>query len=412
MKNILKYSITSSSIILLLSSCGDSSSQPTETKINQDSPTNIVYVERGPVLQSIVKDAAGNYATNKINTNEYTFKSIPTYPITATGGWIDINNDKNKTTNDILLDINLTSYSSNITPITTLLAESNTTKRELLENKLLTISGLTTKNDLYKLPSVSGKQNLAVLVNSIYKASKEQNSSINQLFSYKNLVTDSNNTLQNEFTSLNNETNSSIFKNGKIDSLLLEKFLYDQNNTLFTKVTNIAKLAYKEVYSTDDIESIWNITLPVNVGVDYSNFNIGVRFIKSENDGSDDMGDFVYKNMTIQNNTISSPEKLDIYGYGDNNSGGTYFDNSYDPDNVRASSLSLSGGTLNLNLGYVMKKQTVVSESKFKVATDYTLQIVASEPIFSDSTSMTLKLISNNYDFINKQGVSGALKIK
>jgi len=410
MKNILKYSISTISIIGLISGCGDSSSQPADTKINQNNTT--VYVERGPVLQSIVQDANGNYATNKINTNQYTFNNTPAYPITASGGWIDIDQDGNKTTSDIVLDINLTSYSSNITPITTLLSESNITKREALENKLLSISNLTDKNDLYKLPSVSGKQSLAVLVNSIYKTSKEQNNSINQLFSYKNLVTDSNNTLQNEFISLNSETNSSIFKNGKIDSLLLEKYLYDTNASLFTKATNKGTLTYKESFSTDDIESIWNISLPVNIGVDYSDFNIGVRFIKSENDGSDDMGDFVYKNLTIKDNNISSPEKLDIYGYGDSSSGGTWFDKDSNTDNVLENSLSLSGGTLNLNLGYVMKKQTVVSESKFKVATDYTLQIVATKPIFSDSTATSLKLISDNYDFTNKQGVSGVLKIK
>ena len=79
-----------------------------------------MYIERGPVLQSIVKDAQNKFAVNTANTNEYIFSSSPTYPITASEGWIDIDQDNNKTTNDVFLDVNLSSYSNIITPITTI----------------------------------------------------------------------------------------------------------------------------------------------------------------------------------------------------------------------------------------------------------------------------------------------------
>ncbi|MEA2016803.1 MAG: hypothetical protein U9N59_00010 [Campylobacterota bacterium] len=370
-------------------------------EINIPNTNKTVYVERGAVYLAIVKDSDGNYAVNTPNTNIYNFEDVPTYPIYASSGWIDIDNDNNKTLNDVVLDLNLSSYSNNITPVTTLLSESNTTRRAAIEVKLFELFGINNV-DLYKLPSVANNDKLEELTNALYKLSKEYNKTINNLFNYDTLIIESNSTLEDEVfkLSLYNYSGS------------LETYLYEENSSLFTNIKNIGTLDYKEITSTSDIEDIWNISLEVNSGIDYDSFNIGVRFIKSEDDGSDDMGDFVYKDISIRDDNITAPSKLDIYGYGDNKSGGTNFSDSYDPDNVREGSISLENGILKLNLGYVMKNQTAVSESRFKIATDYDIKIVSTKPIFKYSKTLTLKLIYNEYDFINAQGVTGEIKIK
>ena len=123
-KSLLKLSAMSLTASMLLVACGSTSSNPSS------STSTDVTVERGKVYDAVVSDANGQIATQKLDQNIYTFAQTPVYPITATGGWIDVDNDGNITTADVQLDLNLTSYSNVITPITTYISDHNETIRE------------------------------------------------------------------------------------------------------------------------------------------------------------------------------------------------------------------------------------------------------------------------------------------
>ena len=166
-QNSLKLSVVSIAAALLLSGCENA------TTNSSSNPTDVT-VERGKVYDAIVTDANGQVATQKSNKNVYTFKQPPVYPITATGGWIDVDNDGNMTKADVELDLNLTSYSNIITPITTYIADKDITIRE---KKLAQLSKdmNCTKDDLLKVPSLASDVDVLLAVNAIYKTMKDFN---------------------------------------------------------------------------------------------------------------------------------------------------------------------------------------------------------------------------------------------
>ena len=166
-QNSLKLSVVSIAAALLLSGCENA------TTNSSSNPTDVT-VERGKVYDAIVTDANGQVATQKSNKNVYTFKQPPVYPITATGGWIDVDNDGNMTKADVELDLNLTSYSNIITPITTYIADKDITTRE---KKLAQLSKdmNCTKDDLLKVPSLASDVDVLLAVNAIYKTMKDFN---------------------------------------------------------------------------------------------------------------------------------------------------------------------------------------------------------------------------------------------
>jgi len=115
---------------LILSGCGDS------TKSNIDE-NYVVKVSRGPVYGAEVKDSAdpANIAVEIEGTNTYRFavsEDEIVLPVTANGGFIDVNNDgKIEAGVDMKLNMELRSYTENLTPITTYLAtEANNTIRD------------------------------------------------------------------------------------------------------------------------------------------------------------------------------------------------------------------------------------------------------------------------------------------
>ncbi len=84
--------------VLLLTGCGGGSSDGTT-----DTTTTTGYditVERGPVLRAIVLDKAGRQA-QEIGDGKYRFAENPEYPVTAFGGFIDLNRDGTVNTGDI-----------------------------------------------------------------------------------------------------------------------------------------------------------------------------------------------------------------------------------------------------------------------------------------------------------------------
>ena len=147
-----------------------------------------VTVERGKVYEATVTDSSTpvKTAVQKAGLNVYTFASAPTYPISVTGGWIDVNADGIKDIGDVVLDVTLKSYSNVLTPLTTYIADENATLREA---KLATIKAelntlgigtatLVTDDDLLGLPSTVQNLDFVLLTNAIYKEMKENGGSL------------------------------------------------------------------------------------------------------------------------------------------------------------------------------------------------------------------------------------------
>ena len=153
------------------SGCGSDSDS------NDNTGSTNVEVERGKVYDANVTDSSipAQIATKKFDSNIYTFSTAPKYPITVSGGWIDIDGDGNKTTADITLDINMTSYSNVVTPLTTYLSDSNETIREQKLSQLMTDMNVS-KEELLKVPSKANSTSI-LLSNAIYQKVKESNSS-------------------------------------------------------------------------------------------------------------------------------------------------------------------------------------------------------------------------------------------
>ena len=109
-------------LVALLAGCNSSSNTT-----SSDSTT--VTVERGAVLEATVKDANGQIATVE-NKNSYKFAKAVKYPVTVTGGYIDVDDSGDKSEGDVVLTTPLMTYSgTNITLITTAIADSNETNR-------------------------------------------------------------------------------------------------------------------------------------------------------------------------------------------------------------------------------------------------------------------------------------------
>ncbi len=165
--------------------------------------------------------------------------------------------------------------------------------------------------------------------------------------------------------------------------------------------------------SSDNIEDIWNISFKIDTLVDYTDFHIGVKFYKREDDGSDDIGEFVYRNISLNNGILTAPDFLDIKGTGDSASGGTYFYSGYNPNDILTNSIVLNNDILTLKLGLIMKSQDMVKESTFKVVEDYDIFVTSTSPIILNYKSINIDIVNSSYyDFTESNGVEGRIEIK
>lgn len=134
---------------------------------NSSTSGGSVTVERGAVLDATVKDASGQIATMIENSNTYKFANKIVYPVSVTGGFIDVDDSGDKSVGDINLTTELKTYSgSNITLITTAIAAADKSKRDELLNNLATSLGVSSE-ELLKLPSQS--YDSAIVSNEIFK---------------------------------------------------------------------------------------------------------------------------------------------------------------------------------------------------------------------------------------------------
>jgi hypothetical protein len=157
--------------LLSLTGCGSSDSATTLASTATD-----VTVERGKVFNATVTDSSTPplVATQREGQNVYTFSRNPTYPINVTDGWIDVDNDGVMTSADYPLDINMTSYSDKVTPITTYLADTNESIREQRLAELVSEMNIPS-DELLKLPSEASNDAIA-LTNSMYEIMKANSS--------------------------------------------------------------------------------------------------------------------------------------------------------------------------------------------------------------------------------------------
>jgi len=172
----IKLSLVLATLVLGFAGCGSS---------DDDSSTDVT-VERGKVYDAVVKDSSSpaQVATQKDGENVYTFKNEPTYPVVVTGGWIDVNNNGTMDSEDIKLDIEMKSYTTNVTPVTTYIADDSEEARDaklkaLVEKLNENGVGEDTKiseEDLLKVPS-EAPQDVAVLANAVFMDMKETNKS-------------------------------------------------------------------------------------------------------------------------------------------------------------------------------------------------------------------------------------------
>ena len=157
--------------------------------------------------------------------------------------------------------------------------------------------------------------------------------------------------------------------------------------------------------SSDDVENIWNISFKVK-SLNTQAFNIGIKFKKIATGA---MGEVVFKDLKITDGSISSPSYIIIHGIKSNGDEG---ETNYNSGDIVTNSVSMSNGVVTLKLGYVMKKQTVVSDTKFKAISNYLVQIASSSDIIDNSKPISIgKLTSFLYDFDNSNGIEGYIEI-
>ena len=157
---------------ILLSGCNDDGATDTTAA------TTDVTVTRGPVMDSVVVDSSGKVGVEIAGTNIYRFQGDVSYPITANGGWIDVDGDGVLTITDVKLDVELKSNSNNLTPLTTYTFDADENQERLKKEELLRVLNqnqtgiIYTENDLDGLPEEMDEE-LQKTMNAIYAVSKE-----------------------------------------------------------------------------------------------------------------------------------------------------------------------------------------------------------------------------------------------
>jgi hypothetical protein len=182
-KQLLSLAVVSALISIGFIGCGN------EDSSSSTSTATDIEVERGKVYDANVTDSSEPklVATMTVGSNIYRFASTPTYPIMASGGWIDVDGDGDMTTEDVVNDLNLTSYSKVITPVTTYLGDISLDAGKARLDKLIADMH-TTETELLKVPSKSEKYAI-IAQNAIYAIMKSNNSTDVDI--YYSQITDS-----------------------------------------------------------------------------------------------------------------------------------------------------------------------------------------------------------------------------
>jgi len=279
MKKINKKLIISiAAISAVLIGCGGGGSSATTDPllpiVSKD-----VKVERGPVYDSNVTDSSTppQIAVQQAGKNIYTFAKTPKFPVVATGGWIDVNQDGNMTEGvDVRLRQPMKSYSNNITPLTdfvgdTLSAEGKK-KLEILASKY-NIS----KEDALKVPSEVSSKDTVTFTNALYKLIEDQ---MDGTYTYKPKFTQDEDDIKGTYDLYKDYLlkNPSLTNMKDINKFLEEKVVADLSAVGHVQLITDADVAKWQ----EEHNSQTNTTIPVVEGKDYSNIpcenNVSIIF--------------------------------------------------------------------------------------------------------------------------------------
>ncbi|GEM_PF-4096596 len=136
----LLISLSASAAVLMMSGCDGSSSGATDPEAS----ATVVKVERGPLLDANVSDANGTQA-RELGNGEYAFETTPEYPVTAVGGYIDVNRNGVIDPGEVANTLKLKAAEGEVVTVATSLAADRNVSRLLEEAFGLTRETVETK---------------------------------------------------------------------------------------------------------------------------------------------------------------------------------------------------------------------------------------------------------------------------
>lgn len=415
--------LTISVLIFIVSGCGPSGELSSiegsgSSAIVIDSNLTSITVERGPLFFASVKDKNGLEASNSNfgYSNVYTFETKPTPPIYVSNGYIDVNQNGRLDENDTKLDINMSSFSNIISPLTTFVGDVSKDTSRLVYLKQH--YGVSQEDIFNTLPSQSSKETL-ILSNAIYKTlvlkhsmgSAEFNQTIEDLQIYytqslSNIPDLKELSIKLEEGVLSDLGAVPLNKNDMQDvaSLLASKYYVhtnDINNSVFTRVKK----------STDPVSDIWNIAFEIPLNSDVTTFDIGIHMLKKY---SGTIGNIIAKGISIKDNKVTDINSLVIFGKKTSGSTGA---KGYGASNeLTKNSVVLLGNKLLFNLGYIIKAQTLVSANSFTKSAEYDVALYVTKVDINASKTDANRSIQTSfnsyYNFAaGTQEVNGTLTI-
>jgi len=153
------------SAAVLMSGCGGGGASSDTTAA--ETPAAVLTVERGPLLDANVTDANGTQA-RELGEGKYAFDEMPQYPVTATGGYIDVNRNGRIDAGEVRNTLELRTDQGNVVTIaTTLAADGNVS--QLLQTEF----GIDRQTVETKTPGESVE--IEALSNTVYAYAVEHN---------------------------------------------------------------------------------------------------------------------------------------------------------------------------------------------------------------------------------------------
>jgi hypothetical protein len=385
--------------------------------INLDANLTTITVERGPVFMATVKDANGLVALNSKfgMSNIYEFNGTPKAPISVSGGYIDINNNSILDENDTKLDINMSSYSNIVSPITTLVG--NIDNNSTIYNHLINNYEIN-KSQIFDLVPSKTSKDVIILSNAIYKSLRS--SFVFASSDFNQSIIDINTSYEQSFTHITDlkelsvelETqlmtdlgiaplNNSDFSDN--DTLLSSKFYVDAldlNNSSFIRVKT----------KDDNISDIWNMALNIQANQTIDNFDIAVHILKS----TGTIGNIIAKGVCLKDNNITQISSLTFFGKQGTSTASTTYSAQHE---ITKNSLFLIQNKLLFNLGYIINNQTIVASSKFTDPANYTVKIYVNKVDVNASVTTNVGSIQTGYNSyyyfdIGSQEINGTLEIQ
>lgn len=197
--------------------CGESSSQTSAANMTD------ITVERGPVLQAVVRDANGQTG-EELGNGVYRFSNV-VYPVESYGGYIDMNRNGSIDIGDIeMKQLRLKTKSGNVMTLGTTLGSDENLTQSLLE------LGFT--EDGLKSHTPSTDRDIAALSDEVYK------------YCYENNITDPSliDNAQMQILKDKIHARKSLYETTTLTAAELEQMLMDELNVTSLTSEEIAKL--------------------------------------------------------------------------------------------------------------------------------------------------------------------------